>query len=157
MTDDHPSAASDPDGIPYVPAWSDATPPSGPPSFPGPAGPPPAEERHRHRGPRDRPILFSPVVLALTALLLAVLGVGAYLYFDEDKKRGLAEGRCVNDLSGNKPNITDCEASGAKYQIVEIFRDTIDYGQCNSVAGANIPLLVDDSGRTVLLCVMKIA
>ncbi|HSA52389.1 MAG TPA: hypothetical protein VLH10_20070 [Yinghuangia sp.] len=152
----HPSA-SDPDRTPYVPAWSDSTPPHGSAAGPTPADPPPPAERNRHRGEPERSVLLSPVVLGLTALLLAVLGVGAFLYLDGEDERTLVEGVCLNDLSGNKPNIAECDTSEAKYQIMEIFTDTLDYGQCNSVAGANIPLLIDNAGRKDLLCAMQIA
>lgn len=152
----HPSA-SDP-GVPYVPAWSDATPPQGQPAVRAPHDPAPAPRQPDGRGRGEqRSVLLSPLVLGLSALLLAIVGVGAYLYFNGGEKRTLSEGMCLNDLSGNTPNITDCGASDAKYKIVEIFTDTIDGGQCASVTGADIPLLIDRDGTKQLLCVMKIA
>lgn len=146
-------SGSDPDQIPYVPVWYDSTPPEG---SRAPALPPVADggRRGRREAARERSVLLSPLVIGLTLLLAAVVGGGAYFYFQGGEKREYSEGSCLDDLAGSTPNLAKCGTPGAKYQIISIIPDTVDSTQCNSVTGANIPIVVDSKD---LLCVMDIS
>lgn len=146
-------SAPDPDRIPYVPAWLDSTPPQGspvPPSLPAPD----ADVRVDRRAPRERSVLLSPLVLGLTLVLVAVVGVGAYLYLRGGDKRAYGEGSCLDDLAGSTPHVVECGTPEAKYQIISIIPDTIDGTQCASLTGSNISMVVNSKD---LVCVMDLA
>jgi hypothetical protein len=140
-------SASDPDRIPYVPAWSDTTPPQGTPSY---APAPPQGDR---RAPKERSVLLSPLVLGLAVLLLAVIGGGTYMYVNGGEKVAFREGDCLDDLAGGTPHITECGTPEASYQVVTIFEDTIDIGACSSVTGANIPVVIESKD---VICVLPL-
>lgn len=155
--------ASDPDGAPYVPAWSDATPPHGHPA-PGHGGrapgEPPAGAAHaggrRGRARKERSVWLSPLVVGLVVVLAAVVGGGIYLYVSGGESRGLTQGNCLDQLNGTTPHVVDCKSPGTKYQIAAIIRNAIDEGQCLSVTGANIPFVMDEDGKRSVLCLTKL-
>ncbi|NUU24981.1 MAG: hypothetical protein HOV68_26270 [Streptomycetaceae bacterium] len=105
----------------------------------------------------ERSILLSPLILGLAALIVAVVGVGAYFYVTGGEKSKLQDGACLDDLSGNTPNIAKCGSPGAIYKILVIFHDTVDSGLCSSVTGADIPTVIDTEGRKDVLCITKVA
>lgn len=157
--------ASDPDRVPYVPAWSDATPPQGQPApgyggapaeLPGTGGAAHAGGRRGRAVRKERSVWLSPLVIGLIVVLAAVVGGGIYLYVSGGKSRGLSQGDCLDQLSGTSPHVVDCTSSGTKYQIVAIIRNAIDEGQCLSVTGANIPFVMDEDGKRSVLCLTKL-
>ncbi|MGW0662470.1 hypothetical protein [Streptodolium elevatio] len=147
-------SGSDSDRVPYVPAWLDSTPPEGSRVPAPPTVTDGGRRERREAASRERSVLLSPLVMGLTLLLTAVVGVGAFFYFQGGEKRAYGEGSCLDDLAGSTPHLAECGTPGAKYQIISIIPDTVDGTQCGSVTGANIPIVVD---RKDLLCVMDIS
>lgn len=107
----------------------------------------PPVRRSRGRGPVIRAVLGVAI-----AVCLGVFGYWGWTVF-QGEGHGVAEGDCIATLQGDNVKPLDCSAGAARFQVLEIFKDTADPSGCAAVVGASNPLVVQHDGRTDVWCV----
>ncbi|MYV98153.1 hypothetical protein [Streptomyces sp. SID3343] len=147
---------------PYIPAWSENTPPHGYPVLPESAPPRapvvPAPRRIEGRAaarraaaavepkPRGRGLL----VVVLAVLLLGGIAGGAWWYLREDESLAVHEGDCLGNSTDFDQDPVPCEDADARFVVLELVRGTSFTGVCDSVPGSTIALASDPDERAVL-------
>jgi hypothetical protein len=151
MSYDAGSGQNDP--LPYIPAWTENTPPHGhrlpaQPATPGRAAarraaPPPAKRSGRWRG----------VLIALIAvLLIGGVAVAGRLYLAEDSGPGIHEGDCLRTDTDPRQDPVECTDPTARFIVIERVTDTTSTAVCDSVTGRTVPLVSDVNGDRAVMC-----
>jgi len=148
------------DPIPYIPAWSENTPPHGysptnaepAPGVPAvrePQAPTRAERRAAAAPPRRSRGRGTLIVVVVVMLFAAVAG-GAWWYVKKDTSPQIKEGDCLRNAEDYDQGPVDCTNAGARFVVIERVQGTTFQGVCDSVPGDTVALTSGPDERIVL-------
>lgn len=163
MSNNAGSGENDP--LPYIPAWTENTPPHGLPLPPQEASMPhapvvrraPVDGRAARReaarpARRGRGVL----VAVLAVLLVGGTAAGGWWYMQkEDDGPRIHEGDCLRDKTTIDQDPVRCEDSAARFIVVERVQGTTFAGVCDSVPGDPIALTSDPTVESFVLCLAE--
>jgi hypothetical protein len=152
------------DPLPYIPAWTENTPPHGYPRLPEHPtprvpvvrAPRPIEGRASRRTAaqsakpvgRGRGVL----IVVLAVLLIAGMGGAAWWYLRADEGTRVHEGDCLRNSTDFDQDPVSCQDTAARFVVVELVRGTSFVGVCDSVPGGTIALASNPDVQRAVLC-----